>query len=218
MKGRWQLAMFDWDGTLFNSLVVAYASVVEIFKTFGLAAPSIDVYRDEITADFMQFYWGHGIPAKVTGGELNQIRKRYLEAHWGDAKLNPGVMVTLNAFRANGATVAIVSAEMQEVLDKRLNDLKLRPWIDIVRGSAWPKDEALLQTLDRAGVKAEDAFYMDDTYDGLTSAKNLGITAVGYIGESRYNSITRIKMAADRTARWVDEIIPMAFETKGSGQ
>lgn len=204
---RWRLAISDWDGTLFNSLGLVYGSVVEIFATFGLNPPSLETYRNEITADFMKFYWKHGVPQNATGDELNKIRKRHFEKHWQDARLNKGVKEWLEAMRRMNTPVAIVSAEIPEVLTRRLTELELLPLISHVRGGAYLKEEALREVLALFGVNPKDVFYLDDTYDGLMAAKAAGITAIGYNGDSRYNSTRRLQEATDIMVGSIPELI-----------
>jgi phosphoglycolate phosphatase len=191
---RWQTGIFDWNGTLLNDLqTVIYGSITEIFRTYGLKAPSLDTYRNEICSDFMPFYWKYGIPKTVTGEELNKIRKVYLNAHSREIMLQRGARDLIVTCRRADMQTAIVSGEITEVLEDNLRRFRIIGFFDSVRGDARNKEEALIATLDELGTKAEDAFYVDDTFDGLTSAKNVGLDTIGVtIG---YGSIERIKAA-----------------------
>lgn len=201
--------MFDWDGTLYNSLMLAYGSVIKIFKTYNKPPPSLDAYRDEITADFMQFYWKHDIPRNVTGHDLNKIRKRYFEEHKKEASPNAWVESVLKQGRVLNIPRVIVSAGVSENLNQQLKDSNLLPLVTRVRGDAWDKEKALLEVLDFFGVQAENAFYLDDTYDGLVAAKKCGIVAIGYTGKSAYNSERRIIEAADYTVSSLWHLLPI---------
>ncbi|MDE2001329.1 MAG: HAD family hydrolase [Patescibacteria group bacterium] len=176
------LAIFDWNGTLLNDLPVVYGSVVEIFKRHRLPAPSLETYRAEITTDFMKFYHAHGIPTAATAQQLNAIRKEYLTLHAAEARLHDNAQNLILLCRALGMQTAIVSGEMEEVLEKRLNDFGLTPFIDRVFGSAYDKENKLIEALDHFGVQAERAFYLDDTFDGLMAAQQVGIITFGFCG------------------------------------
>lgn len=189
---EFKLAIFDWNGTTINDLPVVYASVREIFRTYGLPAPSLDAYREQITTNFMDFYRSHGLK-NATPDDLNAIRKRYLAEHGHEAALHPGAKDLIELCKRLGLQTAIVSAEIAEVLDKRLSEFGIFPLIDRISGSAYDKQKALLDTLDFFGVKAENAFYLDDTFDGLMAAKSVGITAIGFC--NGYNSRKRIMLA-----------------------
>ncbi len=190
---KFELAIFDWNGTLLNDLPIAYQSVIKIFNEFSLPAPSLEEYKNEITADFMKFYHYHGIPAYVTPELLNSIRVKYFEAHWTEPGLHPGAKDLIEFCKYLGLQTAIVSAEIADVLDKRLSGFGIFPFIDRITGSAYDKPKALTETLDFFGIQSEKAFYLDDTFDGLMAAKSVGITAIGFC--NGYNSYERIMRA-----------------------
>ncbi len=189
---EFKLAIFDWNGTTLDDLPVVYASVQEIFRTYGVPAPSLDSYREEITTSFMDFYRKYGIK-DATADDLNAIRKRYLAAHGHEARLHKGARELIELCKRLDLQTAIVSAEIPGVLEGRLSEFGITPFIDRVAGGAYNKPEALIATLDFFGVKSENAFYLDDTFDGLMAAKSVGITAIGFC--NGYNSRKRIMHA-----------------------
>jgi len=174
-----RLAMFDWDGTLFDSFTLSYNSAVEIFRRFSLPPPPEETYRDEISANFIEFYRKYGIPPEITHDKLNEIRKRFFLQHWQGAVLNDAAEKVLLECKNLRILTAIVSAEVPAILNSRLTELKLLPLIDRVRGGAWPKENALRETLEFFKVEAGNSFYADDTFDGMLAAKKVGIVTVG---------------------------------------
>lgn len=189
---EFKLAIFDWNGTMLDDLPVVYGSVRKIFQTYGLPAPSLDAYREEITTDFMKFYEKHGLTG-AKPEDLNAIRKSYLVEHGREAKLHKGAEDLILLCRNLGLQTAVVSAEIPEVLDKKLSEFGIFPLIDRITGGAYNKPAALIDTLDFLGVQAEKAFYLDDTLDGLMAAKSVGITTIGFC--NGYNSRKRIMLA-----------------------
>ncbi|MDI6821086.1 MAG: HAD-IA family hydrolase [Patescibacteria group bacterium] len=191
---KWKLIILDWNGTAFNDLPLVYGSVCHIFKTYGLKPPALKTYRKEITADFMKFYLKHGIPKNETGDDLNKLRREYFEKRWDKTKLRGGVKLMLQVVnRIPDYKIALVSAEIAEVLKKRLIAFDILRFFHRIEGNAWDKERALLNTLDELGIKAENAVYIDDTFDGITAAKNLGINTIGFT--AGYNIKSRILAA-----------------------
>ncbi|MBI5733153.1 HAD family hydrolase [Candidatus Jorgensenbacteria bacterium] len=197
---RWRALILDWNGTVLDDLPVVYGSVIEIFRAYGLPPPSLQSYKEEITADFIQFYCGHGIPKPKNEAELNtlrttlnQIRKHYFLKHWNEVKVRPGTRELLILAQKTGMQTAIVSAEVEEVLEKRLFDFALTDLFDRVEGNAWDKERALVNTFDFFGLKAEETVYIDDTFDGLTAANNVGAGTIGFT--DGYNTEERIRAA-----------------------
>ncbi|MDI6734208.1 MAG: HAD-IA family hydrolase [Patescibacteria group bacterium] len=192
---KWNLIIFDWNGTALNDLPLVYGSVCSIFKTYGVKPPTLKTYREEITADFMKFYRHYGIPKTASHNDLNKLRARYFEKNWNKAKLRPGVKLFLEQLdKIPDFQTAIVSAEITEVLSQRLCGFNIIvSLLDKIIGNAWDKEKALLDTIDTLGVKTENAVYVDDTFDGLTAAKNLGIHTIGFT--AGYNTKKRILAA-----------------------
>lgn len=212
---RWKLAVFDWNGTLLNDLPIVYDSVIEIFKRYGLPAPTLEEYRSEIKADFMKFYHAHGMPAEVTGDDLNKIRKEYLTAHRSESTLQNSTLTMLFSCKNAGLSRAIVSAQVPELLSQELVRFGIANVFDNVRGGAWPKkEEALLEVMKKFDVRPYEAFYVDDTFDGIASAKNVGMATFGYTGG--YNPRPRILEA---NPNWViddlSEIVPILRKEDG---
>ncbi|MEK9180126.1 MAG: HAD family hydrolase [Patescibacteria group bacterium] len=191
---RFRLAIFDWNGTLLNDLPAAYGAVVHIFQTVSpnLEPPTLEEYCNEITSKFMDFYYAHGIPTSVSGDDLNNIRKPYYEEHSRTAKLNDGAREFLARCQELGLKNAMVSASPEDV-EKTLAEFGVANLFDKIRLKAWPKDAALRETVEYFGIRPEEAFYVDDTFDGITSAKNLGLWTIGFTGG--YNTRERILAA-----------------------
>lgn len=177
---KFELAIFDWNGTLLDDLSVVYESIVEIFKAYKLPAPTLEQYRNEIETDFMKFYYDHGTPKEVTADDLNAIRKAYLIIHGQKAHLRPEAKELLFLCQKLKMSTAIVSGEREDMLLEKLKQLKISPFFNVVRSNSWEKEKVLVEVLDQLIVPAEKAFYLDDSVDGLQSAKNLGIVTIGF--------------------------------------
>lgn len=191
MTRRIILVIVDWNGTSYNDLKnTVYPSIRHIFRSFGKKPPSLEIYRREITADFMNFYWDHGIPKDITGVHLNELRKRFFETRWHAGKLRKGFTKLLELCKDQKILTAMVSAEAGKILERRLHDFQIKHFFEEVIGDAKDKKRALLAVLDRCGIASEEAAYVDDTFDGITSAKELGIQTIGFT--AGYNSKRRI--------------------------
>jgi len=193
-----RLVVFDNNGTAYDDLHIAYGSVYAIFLVLGIPCPTLEEYRSEITADFMQFYWDHGVPRTVTGDQLNVIRKLYYQARIGKAKYRYDFCTTLEALRNAGFILGMCSAEIHSVLIDALVAESLHSYFepDMIVGSAWPtKVPTLIALADKAGVAPEECAYVDDTTDGILAAKEAGYFAVGFVHETGYNPEHRILSA-----------------------
>lgn len=191
---RHTFVFFDWNGTLLDDLHVTYIAVQKIFQQYNLSTPPLDEYRDEIDSDFMKFYRGKGIPAHVTAAELNAIWRETILAHWERPALHPNAAATIRACRIRNIRTGILSGEIPDLLERRLSQFDIATLFDHVRGGAWPKEAAFHEAFAALGIEPREAAYVDDTKEGLATAKRLGMTAIGF---TRGYASPRQIMAAD---------------------
>ncbi len=186
-------AVCDWNGTLINDLPLVYESVKLIFSTFGLPAPTLREYREEMSQEWVKFYLNHGIPpgesVEKLKDTLNGIRKGYFESHWDSVELHAGAVDSLSLFKARGMKVLLVTGEVEEIVVRRLQQFNLTHFFDGVFGGAYRKSE-ILAGLD---LLPEESMYADDDPMGLCSAKELGFVTVGMT--HGYASARRIRDA-----------------------
>lgn len=188
-----KVVIFDFNGTLIDDLHVAYGSVKEIFKTYDIPCPRLEQYREEITADFMEFYYRYGFPKTTTMYDLNLIKKKFYRESGNGVQIRTGVHLTLLWLLASGFNTAIVSAEITTTLHRYLVANGLQRNFDFIRAEAWgDKSKALLQAAEVFDCSPEKMMYVDDTVDGLTAARNAGVIPVAFANQTGYNSKHRL--------------------------
>ncbi len=208
-----RVAVFDFNGTLFDDLHVAYGSVQEIFRTYSISYPTLEQYREEIKADYMEFYYNHGFSRTTTGDELNVIRNRFYKINGGKAKIRPDVGKTLNDLSALNIRMAIVSAELSTNLYRQLIHWgNLQRSFDFIKAEAWGdkgKEKALLQVVEVFGEDPGDIIYVDDSVDGLTSAKKVGVIPVAFANPTGYNSDRRLAQVTEFSVQEIGELLDL---------
>jgi phosphoglycolate phosphatase-like HAD superfamily hydrolase len=95
--------------------------------------------------------------------------------------------------RSRGIHTAIVSGEIAEVLAARCESLSLHSLINHIQGGVSKKEVALKKTLRHFNLLPQHAVYVDDTYDGLSSALRVGTLTVGFT--NGYGSFEKIRAA-----------------------
>lgn len=205
-----QVVVFDFNGTLFDDLHVAYGSVQEIFRTYTITCPTLEQYREEISADYMEFYFNHGFPRTTTGDELNAIRNRFYRTSGGSAQIRPDVKKTLYFLSALKVRVAIVSAESSTNLYRQLmRGGNLQKSFDFIKAEAWGekgKEKAFVQIMEIFGNNPDEMIYVDDSVDGLTSAKKVGLVPVAFVNQTGYHSKHRLEMVTEFSIQEIREL------------
>ena len=208
-----RVVVFDFNGTLFDDFEVAYGSVQEIFKTYSMPCPTSEQYREEISADYMEFYYKHGIPRMTIDDELNVIRNRFYKTNGGNAKIRPDVWITLCQLTFFQIRTAIVSAESETNLYRQLIcGGNLQRSFDLIKAESWGfrgKEEALLRVAEIFGEEPNQIIYVDDSVDGLTSAKNVGVVPVAFTNSTAYHSRHRLVEVTEFEIEKISEIVNM---------
>lgn len=217
-----EAVIFDWNGTLYDDLErLAYGSVVEIFRTYGLFPPTLDEYRQEITASFMKFYYKHGFVPNFSGqgkdGDskaLNVIRKKYYTDNGDKGNIRPDATRTVSNLRAIGIKVGIVSAEIESTLFEKLNSSDLNGLFNsrFITTQVWgDKGPALIEMCKRLGVNPNTTAYVDDTVDGTGSAKKVGLIPIGFGNETGYNSEDRLRSVTSFVVSELSELLELVL-------
>lgn len=123
-----KLVVLDENGTLLDALGPFYRSAVAVFSHYGIEAPTIDDYRDNITSDFMQFYWDRGIPLHVTDRDVNRIVAKY---HARNEKIflfnpQPGAKELFLHCVKLGFNVVFVKTDVNKIATCRSQELGIR--------------------------------------------------------------------------------------------
>ncbi len=194
-RPRLKLFVFDNNGTALDDLHLAYGSVEAIFAVLGVRCPTKEQYRNEIGANFMEFYWRHGVPRDITGDQLNVIRKLYYKVRQGTARYRRDFPDLLRECQSIGVRVSMCSAEIPEVLQGFLERAELFDFFPpvLVRGGAWPSKTPVLISIAReVALEPSECTYIDDTVDGIVAAKEAGFHTIGFAHPTGYNSAERI--------------------------
>ncbi|PIR41765.1 MAG: hypothetical protein COV30_01865 [Candidatus Yanofskybacteria bacterium CG10_big_fil_rev_8_21_14_0_10_37_15] len=216
LKRKPKVFVSDFNGTLFDDLLVSFNSVREIFRIYDRPCPSMQEYREEATADYMKFYVNHGIPENTTREDLNKIRKDYYRIHSKNARMRPDIknfIFWLNSsyWRNNKIHTAIVSAESSVILFKELHRHDgMQKMFDFIKPEASGlkgKEKALLQVTEIFEVEPDEVVYLDDTVEGLTSAKNVGAVPVAFVNETSYSPERRLMNATKLSVRNLADLV-----------
>lgn len=182
---HWSVAIFDWDGTLVDSIDLSYKVVCRQFSGFNLKPPSREVYLDASLSNpsnFEAFYKAHGVPETSTHGELSTLWGQYFAEHAAELKPRAGAIETLRMCRAFGMRTAIVSANLRSIIDDGLERMGISHLIDHIEAEASGKVKELRRVLDIFAVEPDQAVYVDDMFEGVRAARTVGIPCVALEG------------------------------------
>ena len=173
--------LFDLDGTLVDS-VGAYLEVARIAaKVYELEVTEDQVRRALATgANFWKGIVTDETVRKALFVHAAREWPRVLREH---GKVFPGLAATLDALKARGIALGIVSGARPEVLEllhevlDRFDAVVLGP--DVSQRK--PHPEGLLKCLQKLGVAPDAALYVGDTPLDIQASRAAGMRAVGVL-------------------------------------
>lgn len=176
---RFSVALFDWDGTLFDSRNLLYLASTSIFVQFGVSPPTSKVYFSEMSGNYTDYYYSHGIPRSASREDLCAIRKEFVLSNWHLALPFDDTLATLRYLKKEGLVVGIVSAESTELLERRLEEAGLDALLDYYVGSVHDKKIVILDMLKILETSPENCFYVEDTAKVIPRIKESGVFTIG---------------------------------------
>ncbi len=177
---KYQLVVFDWDGTLLDSAAAIVQSIQAACRDLGLAEPDDARARHVIglgLADAMR----HAVPDLAPDqfqAMIDRYRFHYLA---GDHKLTlfKGVPAMLERLQAAGHILAVATGKSRMGLERALDHSGLRPFFQASRCAdechSKPHPQMLEELLLEFGVAQASTVMIGDTSHDLLMATNAGV-------------------------------------------
>lgn len=191
-RRRYDLVVFDWDGTLFDSTTLIARCIQHACRDVGVAVPS-DADAAYVIglglADALR-HAAPGLPAKRYPELGARYRHHYL-ARQQELVLFPGTLEMLAALRERQHWLAVATGKGRRGLDEALAHSQLKGMFDATRTAdetASKPDPLMLHELMREfGVGPGRTLMVGDTTHDLQMAVNAGVprVAVSYGAHDR---------------------------------
>ncbi|MEX3628909.1 MAG: HAD family hydrolase [Burkholderia sp.] len=171
--------VFDWNGTLIDDLDLAVRSVNRCSSRFGIAPVTHERYRALFGFPIAGFYAALGFDLERV--PFATVVQHYLESFdtgVADCALHAGALDLLDAARAAGIGVSILSASHRDVLIATLDAKALRARfahvIGLTHNQATSKAAEALALQRALGSPPEHTLYVGDTLHGFEVAREVG--------------------------------------------
>lgn len=203
--------VFDWDGTLVDTLPAILQANVEVLKGYGVAFDE-SVYRSAYVPDWHHMYRRLGVPEAALGA----AGARWLELYRAATGLAPfpGVPEALSRLAAAGHRMGLVTAGDRRVVEDQLARFGLSELLPVrVCGDdplpPKPDPRPLRHALAalRAGALPEPPIYIGDAPDDMRMARTTGVRGVGIVGPLATADDLRsagAEEASPSVVEWVD--------------
>ncbi len=172
--------IFDFDGVIADSLNSTFKWFQHAASIFGLRLPvnSTDEFKARFFEPFPEFYKFLGFDWENDQEKIYREYTSYHSAH--PATLTVGIKQVINALdEIPDMKLAIVSSNIEQVLERNLELHGLRERFDLVKGvnkddktPLKPDPTILLQALDTLGSSLEESVYIGDQPSDVLTAHN----------------------------------------------
>lgn len=205
-----EAAVFDWDGTLVDTLAMIYRANVAALGAHGITM-SRTWFRERYTPDWRSSYRALGVPEDLWDAtsdrwaeEMRRMRPRAM----------PWARGALRRLRRRGIRLGLVTASTRAVVEPNLERLNLVGVFD----TAWyaddvrhgkPHPEGLLRALDALSVPAGRTVYVGDTTVDLAMARAVGagFAAVGTTTPVEVFREAGVERVWPGVGAWADDLL-----------
>jgi phosphoglycolate phosphatase len=183
MPKRFELLVFDWDGTLMDSAAAIIASIQLSCSDLGLPVPERERAAHVIGLGLKDAlsYAVPELPPSDYGKLAERYRHHYMARDPG-LELFPGMREMLAALKEEGHVLAVATGKTRAGLERVLEATQVKQYFDSYRGAdqSHPKPHpAMLQELmQELLVEPEATLMIGDTGHDLQMALSAGVAAL----------------------------------------
>lgn len=177
-----ELIIFDWDGTLFDS-------VGQIVASLQFAAQQ---FQQPLTDEVAKSIIGLGLPevAQVLFPSVPELHAEILQCYANHYVENSkedawfeGISVMLQELKAQEVKLSVATGKSRKGLDRVLHQTASDDLFDVTRAASETKSKPdplmLVEILQVTGVAAENAIMVGDTSYDLEMAQNIAMPRIG---------------------------------------
>lgn len=214
MKNKFDLILFDLDGTLFDTsetLLNAIKGAVKLAGLRELTDTELSTFIGPPVVQSLKEYY-----PKLNEEEIENLaaiyRDYYIEHEMLKADLFPGMLEVLKSLKANGYKVALATYKLMKCVVPLFEKKDVAKYFDTLRGSiaetGMTKTNIMKWAIDDCKVTDFNRICMvGDTEHDLRGAINLGVSFIGVNYGSGFKGLTEEEKNYEKIVAYVDKAI-----------
>ena len=181
---QFDLVVFDWDGTLFDSTALITRCIQAACADLGVAVPS-DKDASYVIGMGLVEALQHAAPGlpRERYPELGSRYRHHYFARQHEVVLFEGTLAMLQALRERNHWIGIATGKSRSGLDEALNTVQLKGMFHATRTAdetaSKPNPQMLIELMNEFGAEPERTLMIGDTTHDLQLAANAGTARVG---------------------------------------
>ena len=188
MKERYDLILFDVDGTLTDSGEGITKSVQYTLEKYGIIEPDLNNLRKFIGPplidSFMKYY---GFSKEESVRARNIFNERYQPIGWMENRPYDGIEAVLEELQRAGIMMGVATSKPEGVANKVLEYFDLKKYFSVIcaapnnglNGEKPGRIKAAVEEAKELGCEAKNVIMVGDTRFDVLGAHECGIPCVG---------------------------------------
>ena len=187
---RYQTYVFDLDGTLLDTLGDLAASTNYALRTHGMPEHSLDDVR-RFVGNGVRVLMERAVPQGPENPQFEAafqtFREHYMQHSLDTTKPYDGILETLEALKAEGCRLAVVSNKMMAATQELCRHF-FRDTIEVAIGEheaqgirKKPAPDTVNEAFRQLGVGKERAVYVGDSDVDILTARNSGLPCISVL-------------------------------------
>lgn len=180
----YKYVLFDFDGTVFDTLEGITKSVRYALNKAGLDAPLEELRcfaGPPLVAMFMEKF---GFTAEEAVLALRDYRERYVPIGIYESKVFPGIAGLIQALRREGAVIGIATSKPQNMAEELLEREGMLELFDAISGAGLDgrdssKQAVTLRAMELLSAEPSETVLVGDTKYDVIGAHKCGISCIG---------------------------------------
>lgn len=182
---KYKLVIFDWDGTLMDTIERIVTSMQAAAKTLNLKPPTIDEGKNTIGLSLSKVI--HQLFPDITDDVQlefeKQYKHQYLNVNNTPTPLFDNALSLLMRLKENNVLIAVATGKARQGLDRVLKVTETEHLFDETRSASEcrskPDPEMVTSLLKKLNVEASDAVMIGDTSFDMGMAQNANVDRIG---------------------------------------
>jgi len=180
-----KLVIFDWDGTIMDSVYRIVESMQAAASRASLPVPTVQAVKDiiglSLAPAFEQLF---GVLSVDKVEQMKEYyRQEYVDAKHSETPVFQGIEEVLDGLKAQGYLLAVATGKSRAGLDRLLSISGLGHFFSdsmtADEAQSKPHPEMIETLLTRLAVKPQNAVMIGDSILDMTMAQNANVRAIG---------------------------------------
>lgn len=180
-----KVAIFDWDGTVVDSIEHISSCLHHAATSIGYPALERDVYSNIIGLGLVEAL--KSLYPDISNDDMLAMRDAYSTHFMATAatsqKVFPGITDILQDLHGSGRHCAVATGKSRRGLDRALEHSRLGDWFHVTRCAdetrSKPDPAMLAEILAHLELEPSEAVMIGDTSYDLEMAANIGMPSIG---------------------------------------